>query len=238
MDINNKVAIITGASKGIGRATAIRLAKAGGHLAISARSQELLMETAAEIRGLGQKVMVCTGDMRLESEIQKFIQEAVEAYNRIDILINNAGVGYFSPVADLSTEQWDDMFSLNVRATFIATRQALPFLRQAGESVVVNVVSLAGKNAFIGGSGYAASKHALLGFSRCLMLEERKFGVRVLAICPGSVDTHFFDAQKDLLNPNLSTALKPEDIAESIIHMIRLPQRAMLSELDIRPSNP
>jgi NADP-dependent 3-hydroxy acid dehydrogenase YdfG len=238
MEINDKVAIVTGASKGIGRVTALGLAKAGADLAISARSRDLLAEVADQVRDMGRKVLSYAGDMRLEQETQEFIRKTVEVFGRIDILVNNAGAGYFSPVTDMSTEQWDEMFNLNVRAAFIATRQALPHLRRAGESVVVNVVSLAGKNAFVGGGGYAASKHALLGFSRCLMLEERKNGVRVLAICPGSVDTHFFDGQQDRMNPNLERALKPEDIAGSIIHMIRLPQRAMLSELDIRPSDP
>jgi 3-oxoacyl-[acyl-carrier protein] reductase len=134
------------------------------------------------------------------------------------------------------------MFNLNVRGLFIATREALPYLRKPGEAVIVNVVSLAGKNAFASGGGYAATKHAVLGFSRCLMLEERKNGIRVLAICPGSVDTHFFQDQQgpeeNKMKPNLEKVLKPGDIADTILHMIRMPQRAMISEVDIRPSNP
>jgi 3-oxoacyl-[acyl-carrier protein] reductase len=103
-------------------------------------------------------------------------------------------------------------------------------------------VSLAGKNSFANGGGYAATKHAVLAFSRCLMLEERKNGIRVLAICPGSVDTHFFQDQQgpeeNKMKPNLEKILKPEDIADTILHMILMPQRAMISEVDIRPSNP
>jgi 3-oxoacyl-[acyl-carrier protein] reductase len=114
----------------------------------------------------------------------------------------------------------------------------LPYLREAEESVVINVASLAGKNAFINGGGYAATKHAVIGFSRCLMLEERKNGIRVLAICPGSVATNFFDDHHGTLDPKRDRILRSEDVAESIIHMIKLPQRAMVSEIDIRPSNP
>ena len=125
-----------------------------------------------------------------------------------------------------------------VRGLFIATREALPHLRDAGESVVVNVASLAGKNAFVNGGGYAATKHAVVGFSRCLMLEERKNGIRVLTICPGSVATNFFDDHHDTFDPKRERILQSEDVAESIIHMIKLPQRAMVSEIDIRPSNP
>jgi 3-oxoacyl-[acyl-carrier protein] reductase len=134
------------------------------------------------------------------------------------------------------------MFNLNVRGFFIATREALPYLRKQGEGVIVNVVSLAGKNAFVGGGGYAASKHAVLGFTRCLMLEERKNGIRGLAICPGSVDTYFFQVQQGpgetRMTPNLEKVLKSGDIADTILHMIRMPQRALISEVDIRPSNP
>ena len=238
MNLDNKVAVVTGASKGIGRATALALAREGAHLAISARTESLLQQVAGEIEGMGRKVFSYVGDMSNESDIQKFIGESVKTLGGIDILVNNAGLGIFKPIAELSTEAWDTMFNLNARGLFIATRESLPHLRRAGESVVVNVASLAGKNAFVNGGGYAATKHAVLGFSRCLMLEERQHGVRVLAICPGSVATHF-SGDRHLDNPERRQRIpRPEDVAESIIHMIRLPQRAMVSEIDIRPTNP
>ncbi len=238
MELKDKVAIVTGASKGIGRATALALAREGAHVAISARTESLLNEVAAEIEKLGRKVLAFVGDMSKEDDIKAFIAKTAETFGRIDILVNNAGVGIFKPVAELSTDDWDTMFNLNVRGLFIATRECLPHLRQAGESVVVNVVSLAGKNAFKNGGGYAATKHAVLGFSRCLMLEERYNGVRVLAICPGSVDTHFSDGRRSPDDPKRQRILQAEDVASSIVHMIRLPQRAMISEIDIRPSQP
>ena len=111
-------------------------------------------------------------------------------------------------------------------------------MRKAGESAVVNVVSLAGKNAFLNGGGYSATKHAVLAFSRCLFLEERENGVRVLAICPGSVDTDFFDDRSEISNTRRQNMVQSEDVAESILHMLKLPQRAMVSEIDIRPTNP
>ena len=238
MELNDKVAMVTGASKGIGRATALALAREGAHVAISARTASLLQEVADEIEKLGRKALAFVGDMSVEDDIKAFINKTAETFGRIDILVNNAGVGIFKPVAELSTEDWDTMFNLNVRGLFIATRECLPHLRRAGESVVVNVVSLAGKNAFKNGGGYAATKHAVLGFSRCLMLEERYNGVRVLAICPGSVDTHFSDGRRSPDDPKRQRILQAEDVASSIVHMIRLPQRAMISEIDIRPSQP
>lgn len=237
MDIKDKVAIVTGASKGIGRQVALDLARAGADVAISARSKSLLNEVAAEIKNIGREAFVFAGDMSNEDDIKTFIKKTAETFGKIDILVNNAGLGHFHPIAELSTEHWDEMFNLNVRGLFIATREALPHLREAGESFVINVASLAGKNSFPSGGGYAATKHAVMAFSRCLMLEERKNGLRVLAICPGSVTTNFADHQPGLLAPD-KKALKSEDVSSAIIHAVQLPQHAMISEIDIRPSNP
>ncbi len=238
MDIKNKIALVTGASKGIGRETALALAREGAHIAISARSEELLQEVAGEIRAAGSKALVFPGDMSDEKTIAEFVEATIAEFGRLDILINNAGVGIFGPIAELSTEDWDTMFNLNMRGVFLMTRTCLPHLRAAGESVVVNVASLAGKNAFVGGGGYAATKHALLGFSRCLMLEERQHGLRVLAICPGSVNTPFNIDRSPADDPRRRRIIQPEDVAATIVHMIRMPQHTMISEIDMRPSNP
>jgi NADP-dependent 3-hydroxy acid dehydrogenase YdfG len=238
MDIKGKIACITGASKGIGKETALALAHEGASIAISARSKDLLERTAEEAQSYGVKVFSFVGDMSVEEEIKNFISQTVSELGGLDILVNNAGFGHFHNISDFPTKDWDEMFNLNVRGLFIATRESLPHLRNAGESVVVNVASLAGKNAFVNGGGYAATKHAVVGFSRCLMLEERKNGIRVLTICPGSVATSFFDDHHDKFDPKRDRILKGEDVAESIVHMIRLNQRAMVSEIDIRPSNP
>jgi len=187
---------------------------------------------------MGRKVYLFAGDMSNEEQIKSFVTGTINTLGGIDILVNNAGFGHFHHIADFPTKDWDDMFNLNMRGLFLITREALAHLRKAGESVLVNVASLAGKNAFVGGGGYAATKHALVGFSRCLMLEERKNGIRVLVICPGSVDTNFFDSHHDKFDPKKDRILKPEDVAESILHMIQQPQRAMVSEIDIRPSDP
>lgn len=242
MNIKDKVAIVTGASKGIGKAIAIDLAKAGAQLAISARSADKIEELADDLKRDGVNVFPFVGDMSSEKEIKTFIKQTAGHFGQIDILVNNAGIGNIYHIADMPTEKWDQMFNLNVRGLFIATREALPYLRKAKESAVVNVASLAGKNSFAGGGGYAATKHAVMAFSRCLMLEERKNGLRVLAICPGSVETHFADhweEEKQLWSkPSYEKALRPADVSSAVLHMLQLPQQAMISEIDIRPSNP
>ena len=125
----------------------------------------------------------------------------------------------------------------NLRSLFLVTREVLPGMRSRKRGFIVNVASLAGKNAFAGGTAYVASKHAVLGFSRTLMLEVRKDGVRVLAICPGSVDTPLMRDQA-VLTPNIDSILKPEDVAQAILDALRMPSRALVSEIDIRPANP
>ena len=231
MNIKDKVIMITGASKGIGRAAALMLAQKGARLAISARNEALLKEVAGLIP---TEVLTFSGDMSEENDIINFVRATHQKFGRIDILINNAGLGVFKPIIETTTEEWDKMFNLNVRGLFIITREALPHLREAGESVIVNIASLAGKNVNVNLAGYAASKHAVISFSRTLMLEERKNGVRVLTFCPGSVDTAFSPRSED----KKVKILKVEDIASTIIYMIEMPQNAMISEIDIRPSNP
>jgi 3-oxoacyl-[acyl-carrier protein] reductase len=237
MDLKNKIALVTGAGKGIGRATAIALAKEGANLVINSRTMPDLQSLAREIGNLGRKALTVEADLTRESEVKRMVNEAASKFGGIDVLVNNAGLGKFARVESLSTLDWDDMFEINLRGLFICTREALPHLKKKSESFVINLASLAGKNAFEGGAGYASTKWGVLAFSKCLMLEERQAGVRVLAICPGSVDTHFFH-EPSIPTPDRGKVLKPDDVAQTIIAAIKLPQRAMVSELDIRPSTP
>jgi len=225
-----------GASKGIGKSLAIMVAKKGAKLALSARNENLLNELAEEIPG---ETFVYPADLSNENEISGFIRATHERFGRIDILVNNVGLGIFKPITETTTTEWDTMFNLNTRGLFLTTREAIPFLREAGESVVVNVASLAGKNPIANATAYVASKHAVVGFSRSLMLEERHNGLRVLTICPGSVDTPFFAGASEPFSPgSRGEILNPQDVASAIISMIELPQNAMVSEIDIRPSDP
>lgn len=238
MTLTNKVALVTGASRGIGEAIALSLANAGAKLFLTARDATRLQHVAEQARQANVEVATGLADLHDEAQIKKLVAQAHEKFGRLDILINNAGLGYFRPVAEMTTAQWDEMFAVNLRAVFIATREALPHLRQAGESFIVNVASLAGKNTFVNGSGYAATKWGLRAFGQCLMLEERKHGVRVLTICPGSVATDFGAGHDRAARTAQSNIIQPEDVAETILAALQIPQRAMVSEIDIRPTNP
>jgi len=156
---------------------------------------------------------------------------------QIEVLINNAGVLIARPFEELTLEDWDATMSTNVRSLYLVTRTVLPGMRQRKHGSIVNIASLAGRNGFAGGTAYTASKHAVLGFSRSLMLEVRKDNVRVIAICPGSVDTSLLKDQP-MLKSEPSRILQPEEVADTILHTLSLPERAMVSELDIRPTNP
>jgi len=237
MELKNKVALVTGAGKGIGRAISLELARSGANLVIVSRSMTDLQNLAREIGDLGRKAFPVEADVTRESRIREFVKLPVERFGSFDILVNNAGVGRFGRVEELSTQDWDDMFEVNLRAMFLCIREALPFLKKKPESVIVNMASLAGKNAFAGGAGYAATKWGVLALSKCLMLEERQNGVRVIAICPGSVATHFFK-HESLPNPDKEKVLKSEDVARATVDAIRMPQHATISELEIRPTNP
>lgn len=236
MDIQNKIALVTGAGRGIGRAIALALAKEGAKVILTARSRKQLEDVAGEIQAMGGETLIIPADLSDEKQAREMIATAARQMKAIHILINNAGLGYFKSVADLKTDEWDEMFSVNLRAVFLTTQSALPHLRNAKESFIINIASLAGKNTFINGAGYTATKWGLRAFSQCLMLEERQHGIRVLTVCPGSVDTSFGGSGSS--HGSKKEIIKPEDVAGTIVMAIRMPQRTMVSEIDIRPTNP
>jgi 3-oxoacyl-[acyl-carrier protein] reductase len=231
------IALVTGATLGIGRATAFALGRAGYRVGVCARTAA---RVDALLRDLGAEGIEAAGraaDVSHPADVQALVALVSRSLGPVDTLINNAGIARLRPFAELSLEDWDATMATNVRSLYLVTREVLPGMRARKHGFIVNVASLAGKNAFVGGSAYVASKHAVLGFSKTLMLEVRKDGVRVMAVCPGSVDTPLMRDQS-VLNPNRDSILKPEDVAQAILDALRMPPRALLSEIDIRPANP
>ncbi len=232
--LKGKVAIVTGASKGIGRAIAEYYGREGAKLVISARHEDTLSKTMDYLKSAGVDCVRVVADMSVEDDVKRLIRTAFESFNKIDILVNNAGFGVFKPVSEMDTDEYDRLFDVNMRGTFIASREALKYMTKQNGGVIINIASLAAKNAVENGAVYAATKWAMLGFARSLMLEVRKYNIRVVTICPGSVDTDFAFGG----SPNRQKILKPEDVAEAAVLSASLPGRAMMSEIDLRPTNP
>jgi 3-oxoacyl-[acyl-carrier protein] reductase len=230
-------ALVTGATQGIGRATAFALGRAGYRVGVCARTHARVDELVADLKNAGIDAAGARADVGDAADAERAAKEIAMAIGEIGVLVNNAGVLIARPFDELTVEDWDVTMTTNVRGLFLMTRAVLPAMRRRREGSIVNVVSLAGRNGFVGGTAYAASKHAVLGFSRSLMLEVRKDNVRVLAICPGSVDTPMLHDQP-MLHTDPNRILRPEDVADTILHALLLPARALVSELDIRPTNP
>ncbi|MCU0452305.1 MAG: SDR family NAD(P)-dependent oxidoreductase [Bacteroidetes bacterium] len=236
MRLNGATAWITGAGRGIGRAIALRLAAEGATVGLTARSESELREVAEEVAKARGRAIVAPADVTMPEEVERAFRAVVDDAQRLDILVNNAGIGVFAPVTKLSLEDFDRMWSVNVRGVFLCTRLAVPIMEQQRSGTIVNISSLAGKNAFINGSGYAATKWALNGFTNCLRLEVRSSEVRVITVGPGSVATEFSSTTKD--PAKLARILQPDDVASAVVAAISLPANAMMSEIDLRPTNP
>jgi 3-oxoacyl-[acyl-carrier protein] reductase len=230
-------ALVTGATHGIGRATASAFGRAGYRVGVCARTAAAVDALVAELEGEGITAAGAPADVGDPEQVRRAVGAVVGRLGEIGVLVNNAGVLIARPFEELSLEDWDTTMATNLRSLYLVTRAVLPGMRQRGGGTIVNVASLAGRNGFVGGTAYTASKHAVLGFGRSLMLELRKDGIRVITVCPGSVDTAMLRDQP-LLPTKSERILRPEDVADTILHAVELPGRAMVSELDIRPTNP
>ncbi len=230
--IENKVAIVTGGTRGIGRAIAERLLREGARVAICGRRQKSVDEALAGLSAAGE-VFGMAADVSKPDDVRRFISEVERKFGAIHILINNAGAGVFRSVADLDPAEWERMIGLNLSGVYYCCHEILPIFRQNPGGDVINIGSLAGKNAFAGGAGYNASKFGLTGFSEAMMLDHRQEGIRVSYIMPGSVDTEFGGSAG-----GADWKIAPEDIAEVVITMLRMPRRTTVSRVEVRPSRP
>ena len=235
MELNGKVAWITGGSKGIGRGVADRLVRAGMRVAISARGEEELASAETYLSSLGGgEVASFPCDVR-DGTAQCATADAIERrWGRIDLLVANAGIGRFGAVDALDEQAWNDVIDVNVTGAFHSVRAALPALeRSAG--LIVTVGSLAGTSFFAGGAAYVASKYALLGFTQSVMLDLRDRGVRVSTIMPGSVATGFGGHPP---GPDDDWKIQPEDVGDLVLALVRMPPRTLPSKVEVRPSRP
>jgi len=238
VNLTGALAVVTGATQGIGRATAFQLGRAGAKVAICARTPEPVRETESALHAAGVDAIASPCDVSDPASVERFAAFVARERGTPHVVVNNAGIGRFGPLEELSLDDWDATMGVNVRSLFLVTRAFLPAMKQARRGTIVNVASLAGRNGIEGGTAYCASKHAVLGFSKALMLEVRKHNIRVVAVCPGSVATGFRSRAGQGPGTGTDRALLAEDVAQSIEATIQLAERAMLSELDLRPTNP
>jgi 3-oxoacyl-[acyl-carrier protein] reductase len=239
-DLAGKVAVVTGGSRGIGWAIAHALAGAGARVAVGARTAEDVARAAERLNdsfGSGRAIGV-TCDVRSQHDCEQLVEQAAVAFGGIDILINNAGVGVFAPVADMEPDDWRLVIETNLNSLFYCTHAALPHLMSRGSSWIINIGSLAGKNAFPRGAAYNASKFGLIGFSEALMQEVRHDGVRVSYIMPGSVATEFSHPAGSGSGSGEEWKVQAEDVAQIVMDLLAMPERTLPSRVEVRPSRP
>lgn len=229
--LDGKVALITGANRGIGLAIAYRLAALGVSLSLTARDGNRLEAVARELQS-GTKVVATPADLTSPSDVASLVPKTERALGSIDILVNNAGVGSFAPIQDASEAEWDSMLDTNLKAVFLLTKAVAPGMIRRKTGHIVNIASLAGKNAFAGGAVYCASKWGLLGLTQCAAEDLRAYGIRVSAVCPGSVATEFSPHGKK----DPSKMLQAEDVAHAVEAIVTQAPQSFISEISLRPT--
>jgi NAD(P)-dependent dehydrogenase (short-subunit alcohol dehydrogenase family) len=233
-DLTNKVAYITGGSKGIGYGVAKMLMSKGMRVAITSRSLKAAQDAAATLSGDSKNVLALESDVSTMTSEVKAIKATIDHFGQLDVLIANAGVGHFASIETITEQEWKDTINTNLTGVFNTVKAGLEAIKQS-KGYIITIASLAGTNFFENGSAYNASKFGLVGFSQAIMLDLRKYGVKVTTIMPGSVATYFNDHV-----PNESDAWKiqPEDIGQVVLDLLNMHPRTLPSKIEVRPTTP
>ena len=233
--ITQRYALITGASSGIGKATALAFAKAGINLALVSRSEEKLAAVASAARQTGVEVKVYPLDLVQLDVVQEKVRAIAADFGSIDILVNSAGMGYTGALSETPLADWLQVINLNLTSVFQCILGVLPTMRDRG-GTIINVASIAAQHPFPNWGAYSVSKAGLIALSKTLAAEERTNGIRVTAICPGAVNTQLWDTETVQANFDRSAMLTPEIVAQSILHTASMPELAVIEELILMPS--
>jgi NADP-dependent 3-hydroxy acid dehydrogenase YdfG len=235
---NQLRAIVTGASSGIGKATALAFAKSGIEVVLVSRSMVKLKAVADEIKALETqtKAIIYPLDLEILDEVKQQIGKICQDFGSVDILVNNAGIGYTNSLSKTSLEDWQKVLNLNLTSAFQCIQGVLPQMRDRQSGTIVNVASIAAFHAFPNWGVYGVSKAALVALSRALSIEERENGIRTVTISPGSVNTPLWDTDTVQANFNRSAMLTPEIVAQSILHTVLLPHQAVVEEMIVMPN--
>ena len=232
LPLAGKVSIVTGASQGIGKAVAILLARSGSRVVLAARSEPQLRSVSEEIFRQDGEALVIPTDLTVDQEMERLVEQTIQTWGSVDILINNAGSGKVAPVVKAKVSDWDETFRVNLRAPMVLSKLVLPKMMERGEGSIINMSSVSGKSGQANGSAYSASKFGLMGFTQSLFDEVREFGIRVAAICPGFVDTPLIPQMRRM---DRSKMIRPEDVAQTVLFVLTSPPTACPVEIIVRP---
>jgi NAD(P)-dependent dehydrogenase (short-subunit alcohol dehydrogenase family) len=230
--LEGKVALITGASRGIGLAVARKLGNMGAKLSLCARQVDKLESVASELKSAGVVVSFSAADVARPGDIETLVQKTKQALGAIDILVNNAGIGYFGPFHEATEANWDSVLDTNLKSVFLLSKAVAKGMIERRGGHIINIASLAGKNAFAGGAIYCASKWGLLGMTECMAEDLRAYGIRVSAICPGTVATDF----SPHTGKDPSKMLQSDDIAHVVEMIVTQAPQSFISEVLLRPT--
>jgi NAD(P)-dependent dehydrogenase (short-subunit alcohol dehydrogenase family) len=231
--LTGKVALVTGGTRGIGRSIAEKLLDAGAAVVVCGRWQAGVNRTTEELGSRG-RIAGHPCDVARYEEVAELFRFVDDNFERLDILVNNAGLGLFRHVELIAQEEWDRILATNLSGAFYCIREAVPLMKRAGGGYIINIGSLAGKNAMAGGAAYNASKFGLIGLSEAAMLDLRYENIRVSYIMPGSVATEFGGAG----GSGESWKISPGDVADAVLHLLQTPERTLASRIEIRPTRP
>jgi 3-oxoacyl-[acyl-carrier protein] reductase len=225
------VALVTGGSRGIGRAIGLRLAELGADVAICARDAAALEAVGAELKKCGRRVFALVADVTRSADVENLVTKTEAALGAVTILVNNAGIGVFGPAHEKTEADWDRVLNTNLKSIFLVSKAVAPAMIQRKQGDIVNISSLAGVNAFKGGGIYCASKWGVQGLSACMAEDLREHGIRVSTICPGSVATAFSGSGPK----NVAKVLSAEDVAHAVEMLVTQSSKSFISEVQIRP---
>jgi NAD(P)-dependent dehydrogenase (short-subunit alcohol dehydrogenase family) len=230
--VRGKVALVTGASRGIGLAIAKQLAAMGANVCLCARDGAKLETARAEIQRSGTKSVAIAADVSRAADASALVKKTEEQLGAVEILVNNAGIGYFGPTHDAPEETWDMVLDTNLKSVFLLSKAVAPAMIAGRGGHIINIASIAGKSAFAGGGIYCASKWGLLGLTQCMAEDLRPHGIRVSVVCPGSVNTEF----SPHTSKDTSKMLQPGDVAHAVATIVTQEPQSFISEIVLRPT--
>ncbi|WLD94139.1 SDR family oxidoreductase [Alkalihalobacillus sp. AL-G] len=230
--LNQKVAIVTGGSRGAGKAIAGRLAAEGTKLAIIGSSEQI-HESAKELTENGAEVLSIQADVSNEQQVKNAFKQAIDHYGQIDLLVNNAGLGFFKPTEETTLEEWQKVFAVNVQGVFLCTKEILPFMKEKKSGTIITISSDVGRRTIANGAAYTATKYAVQGFIGSVAQEVQEYGIRIGTINPGAIDTYFADSKQG--ETHKEDWLKVNDIAEAVCYMASAPKHMVVDEIMLHP---